>query len=432
MRKFIVGIIVVVLGIRICYANGMFIDVEQRDWFCDNVYKLVEAGIVSGYPDGTFQPSQAVTVDQFVKMVLTSLGHANIKNGDEYWASEYIKKAEQIGLVKSNEFLTSNNQRQDFTVVINREQMAMIINRALANENKVIKTEEDLKAYSTLVTDYRKINEYHKSAVTEVYAKGILAGYPDGTFKPTNSLTRAESSTVILRMIDKTKRLSVDKPVVNQTAKVFENKDYYIPYYFELVGNEIHYQDDKLTYTDYRLKEDHNPDINKQVYNAMVSLLTNPIEGTKVGTDYSKTMACAQVTLGGKMVLNGSYNFGYNFYDDKDKSLNIRTGWQEPKFSTNTMISLDVSSLWRLGTFGKDANYLDDAYAVKLRTSLKAIFGESTGDKIYFYVLEKYTDLRINRNLDKKQREVKVIDGWTINFCNGIEPYGDVKFYFTR
>ncbi|MDF1618844.1 S-layer homology domain-containing protein, partial [Petrocella sp. FN5] len=46
----------------------------------------------------------------------------------------------------------------------------------------------------------------HKANVLKVYEGGIITGYPDGTFKPEMTLTRAEGVAVIRRIIDKSAR----------------------------------------------------------------------------------------------------------------------------------------------------------------------------------------------------------------------------------
>ncbi|MDF1618846.1 S-layer homology domain-containing protein, partial [Petrocella sp. FN5] len=52
----------------------------------------------------------------------------------------------------------------------------------------------------------------HKANVLKVYEQGIITGYPDGTFKPEMTLTRAEGVAVIRRIIDKGAR----KPYISK------------------------------------------------------------------------------------------------------------------------------------------------------------------------------------------------------------------------
>ena len=48
-----------------------------------------------------------------------------------------------------------------------------------------------------------KDSDYFASAATVLKEFGVLDGYPDGTFKPQNSITRAEMATIVCRLIAK-------------------------------------------------------------------------------------------------------------------------------------------------------------------------------------------------------------------------------------
>ncbi|HEY8499473.1 MAG TPA: S-layer homology domain-containing protein, partial [Clostridia bacterium] len=69
-----------------------FSDVKADDWFIDDLKYILNygKGIFSGYPDGTFRPADTLTMDMYIKLIVTAMGH-NIQNGKEYWASTYIK-----------------------------------------------------------------------------------------------------------------------------------------------------------------------------------------------------------------------------------------------------------------------------------------------------------------------------------------------------
>ena len=82
--------------------------------------------------------------------------------------------------------------------------MAKVITRAVEylKEDSVA----DTSTYITKLKDYNRIKEEYKPYVLQAYAKGILSGYDDGTFRDDGLLTRAEASSVLVRLIDEKKR----------------------------------------------------------------------------------------------------------------------------------------------------------------------------------------------------------------------------------
>ncbi|MFV0516215.1 MAG: S-layer homology domain-containing protein, partial [Aminipila sp.] len=92
-----------------------------------------------------------------------------------------------------------------------------------------------IENYSKLENSLKDINSTVKNDydIIKVYAKGIITGYQDGSFKPENTLTRAESATVIYRLVDEGKRvipeekkediLTEDKTSGTDIASVIKN-----------------------------------------------------------------------------------------------------------------------------------------------------------------------------------------------------------------
>jgi len=87
--------------------NISFTDLDKH-WAKDNIGNLVAAGVISGYPDGTFRPDQKVTREEMVVMLsrimnLDNLekdqtkGHFNDLNGA--YAAEEIQASAQAGIV---------------------------------------------------------------------------------------------------------------------------------------------------------------------------------------------------------------------------------------------------------------------------------------------------------------------------------------------
>lgn len=180
-----------------------FNDIKGSEWFINQVSKLVGIGGIDGYPDGTFKPNNTINRGEFTKILVSIFGHKNLPKTTSHWASGYISKAEELGLIDKDEF-------KDADKVITRNEMAkMAANSLNLLGEKHITDRED---YKELIKDYNNVSEKYKDFVLKVYAKGIITGFPDGTFGGEKGLTRAEASSVIIRVIDETERKVPPKP----------------------------------------------------------------------------------------------------------------------------------------------------------------------------------------------------------------------------
>ncbi len=187
------------ININGAYSAG-FTDVKQTDWFAENVLALVERGVINGFPvSGSslfeFRPQDDVKVDAFIKMTVTALGFTDIKNGISYWAEPFIAKAKELFLVFDGEFA-----RYDRPVT--RAEMARIIVRALKADYP-----ENLEEYTSLIGDFSGIDDAYKSFIVKAYCAGILTGYTDTTFRGNNTAARSEAATIIMRLVDPSKRV---------------------------------------------------------------------------------------------------------------------------------------------------------------------------------------------------------------------------------
>jgi len=193
--------------------SQIFSDIRESDWYATTVKKLVDMGGINGYPDGTFKPNNQITRAEFTKILVSALGYDNLKPTGSHWASGYVDKAVSIGLATSGEL-------SDLNRAITRKEMAKMVANALDHRGE---SHVDNRAnYRTLVTDYNNISKSYQDYVLKAFTKGIITGYPDGTFGPERGLTRAEASTVIIRVLDKNERKvpELPKPPTNSGINV--------------------------------------------------------------------------------------------------------------------------------------------------------------------------------------------------------------------
>ncbi len=113
-------------------TTNAYSDIKSGDWYNNAISTLSNAGIVSGYPDGTFRPNAPITRAEMSKIIalFAKLDKTTDRFSDiaGHWAEAYIK-------------LAAGN--------------------------------------------------------------GWIEGYPDGSFRPNQSITRAETVTMINRVLER-------------------------------------------------------------------------------------------------------------------------------------------------------------------------------------------------------------------------------------
>ena len=115
-------------------GTGGFSDVSPGDWYSSYVHFAQKYGIVRGYGDGTFRPTQAVSRAELVKMVtsffvVTGGSHPfpDVSNG--YWAAREISFAAAQGWITGGSDGTFQPERS-----VTRAEAVKILNKAMGRE----------------------------------------------------------------------------------------------------------------------------------------------------------------------------------------------------------------------------------------------------------------------------------------------------------
>ena len=80
-----------------------FRDVDESAWYAPYIRYAKQQGIVQGYPDGSFKPEQPVNFAEALKMAYVALGISGDTSTEGAWYEQYLSHA------KSNSVLFSNN-----------------------------------------------------------------------------------------------------------------------------------------------------------------------------------------------------------------------------------------------------------------------------------------------------------------------------------
>lgn len=171
-------------------------DVTPSHWAYNSIEDLTKRGIIDGNDDGTFMPSNSITREAFIKMLVTAMELSVnwyetpfTDASESAWYYNYVATAANLGLV--------NGLENDFFGVghnITRQDICVLIHRAFYAEET---------AADANCNDYAQISDYAKTAVSVMYKNGILQGDDDGNFNPKTSATRAEVATIFSRVLGK-------------------------------------------------------------------------------------------------------------------------------------------------------------------------------------------------------------------------------------
>lgn len=180
-------------------ANG-YSDVKTGDWFYKAVSAMSEKGIISGNPDGSFKPEDAVTYGEFIAMAVKASTGKELPAAEapEHWSKTYYDQA-----LESGYFTKSDISATALDIPIPRAYMALICSSILGEGAEVKGEYFDLLESS--VSDVSANTKYQYEIIRS-YGAGILSGYPNGTFRPEGTLNRAEAAAVIQHLADESTR----------------------------------------------------------------------------------------------------------------------------------------------------------------------------------------------------------------------------------
>ncbi|WP_042473000.1 5'-nucleotidase C-terminal domain-containing protein [Bacillus ndiopicus] len=175
-------------------AASSFSDVKAGDAHYEAIAALHEAGIISGYPDGTFKPNANVTRGQAAKIIagVLSLDTKNVENpefADIPKSHQYYGPIAALAAVDAMEIYEDNTIEPN--EVITRGELAYMISQALGLNAEGESPFKDVPADS----DYAYF-------VTALYEAGIAQGISETEFGVENNVKRGQLATFILNAIN--------------------------------------------------------------------------------------------------------------------------------------------------------------------------------------------------------------------------------------
>lgn len=154
----------------------------------DEVY---HKAYMNGYPDGTFGPERTITRAEAAQLLYGllddktggySVYFTDVDNGAWY--------AEAVKVLSSKGIIAGSNGMFEPDRPVTRAEFAAMAARFAGEDGKGVNVFSDVFA-----------DEWYYGAVSCAAQNGWISGYPDGTFRPQNSITRAEAVTIVNKML---------------------------------------------------------------------------------------------------------------------------------------------------------------------------------------------------------------------------------------
>ncbi|MEK4484659.1 S-layer homology domain-containing protein [Psychrobacillus sp. FSL H8-0484] len=172
------------------------------------IKSLVEKGIISGYPDGTFQPNKDLTRSDVVKLLgkwLETLGakvpadYKTVQRFDDVPVTANEELVKYAALVKDNGVFVGSNGKLLAADKISRENMALVLVRAFdaVNKTEIVKY-VNAQTFTKEVTDLAAAKEEARDAINVLDFFNITTVT---TFNPKGNVTRGQFSTFLNNVI---------------------------------------------------------------------------------------------------------------------------------------------------------------------------------------------------------------------------------------
>ena len=187
-------------------TGGIFSDVPISSWACDEIEACAQQGVVSGYPDGTYQPGNPVTRDQMAVYIARAVAGGDGEVPDpgcsappfsdvdcDQWARKYIQFCVDQGVVTGYEDGTYQPSAE-----VTRDQMAVYVARSMVapsgDAGLADYTPSDPRNFPDVPSDF-----WSYKHIEYCVEHAVVNGYEDGNYHPEIVVTRDQMAVYVAR-----------------------------------------------------------------------------------------------------------------------------------------------------------------------------------------------------------------------------------------
>ncbi|NEQ33418.1 MAG: S-layer homology domain-containing protein, partial [Leptolyngbya sp. SIO4C5] len=179
--------------------QASFSDVSFNYWARPFIERLAAENIIAGFPDGTFKPNQPVTRAQFAAIVQKAFEQAATRNARSfpdvpanYWASEAIRNAYISGFLSGY----PNGTFQPSQEIPRVQVLVSLANGLGFNADGAVNQILDIYG------DEGQIPDYAQDEVAAATQRRVVVNYPEARFlNPQQVATRADVAAFVYQAL---------------------------------------------------------------------------------------------------------------------------------------------------------------------------------------------------------------------------------------
>lgn len=192
--------------------QNSFLDIGGVTWAKDDIQNLYSKGIVEGYSELEYGPENKISRIEFICMLSRLLEYYETQaaeGGMVYYYQDYDRNHwssdEYEYLLRCYEAKAPwDRSAMGFETIANVFGAGnMYMNKAITRAEVVALMDiflDDVQDSSISFSDVKRTTNF-RSSIMKAASNGLINGYPDGTYRPNNAITRAEMAVILGRYI---------------------------------------------------------------------------------------------------------------------------------------------------------------------------------------------------------------------------------------